>query len=212
MDFLIDFWQTAPAVVLWRVVHTGCLFQCEAVSQTQPSACQPVTPRSINEQQRFSLRITTQKRRLKATGLLLVIACTEILMSSFFRCRRLRYLPLTDERCQNKQDCLLLTKAAVEALCFKNHVGRGRVTILRREQFATIFISPWTVPSLLLFLRELFYVPPLFLPSGAWKEHVLLLIPSLLPLCFVCWAQHLHGCDLSPLCGSHVIPRRCYLS
>lgn len=91
---------------------------------------------------------------------------------------------------------------------FKTHRGRGWATILPCEQFVTIFISLRSVPSLLLSSRAVWYAVFVF---TFWMKHVLLLISPSLPLCCVCWA-HLPGCDLSPRCGSQVIPRWGYLS
>ncbi len=71
----------------------------------------------------------TQKCQHKATGLLFVITCTEILMNLSFRCRCLRNLPLTDERCgiiPAKQPGLFtVNKSRSAGHVFKNHGGDG---------------------------------------------------------------------------------------
>lgn len=132
-------------------------------SQTQPGVCQPCYTLTFKRwwTAETSLWIMTQKCQLKATGLLSVIARTEILMS--LPLRRLRYLPLTDERCgvfpAKQAGLFTVNKSRSADHVFKihtKHVGRGWVTILRCEQFVTIFISPWSVPSLLLSARAVF--------------------------------------------------------
>lgn len=105
--------------------------------------------------------LMTQKSQHQATVLLFVIAYTEILMSLLFTvavsdiCLWLMnavvfFLP-------NNRDCLLLIEAAVQAMFLKITRGGGWVTILHCEQFVTIFISLWSMPSFLLSLRALLY-------------------------------------------------------
>lgn len=91
----------------------------------------------------------------------------------------------------NNQDCLLLTKAAVQAMFLKTTGGGGGggwVTILRCEQFVTIFISLRSVPSLLLSSRAALYAVFVFTfwspeetrsaanfipsPSASFAEHI----------------------------------------
>lgn len=86
--------------------------------------------------------------------------------ASLFRRCRLRYLPLTDE-CSGifparQPGLFTVNKSRSAGLVFKNHKGRGWVTILRREQFVTIFISLRSVPSLPLSSRAALHVAFVF--------------------------------------------------
>lgn len=137
---------------------------------------------------------------------LFIIACAEILMRLCLHHLCLGYLAPTDQQA----GCLLFaklrspfkktktnpTQTNVEGWgntpCWK---GRFHLAVI----WAPVCCFPW----------ELFHTTLLFVTF--WKRHVLLLTSPPLRLCCLPWT-HRHGCDLSPLCCSHLIPRWCYLS